>query len=182
MNTSSTRGFPGPALGARRDRLRSRARLGFSMVEVAVAGVLLLVAMGGLASSMVASVELGRTNEETALADDAARRMADTIQTTAFSAIFANWNDFDFEVEGLQAQRGDADGMVGEVLFPTIAGELREDVVDDSLGMPRDLNADRATDGLDHSGDYTLLPATIRLQWTGSTGDRSFEIDLLLIQ
>ena len=36
---------------------------------------LLLIAIGGLSSAVVSSVRLSRTNEETAIADDAARRM-----------------------------------------------------------------------------------------------------------
>ena len=83
----------------------------------------------------------------------------------------------------LNVQPGDADGMVGQIRFPTApAGvTLRENIVDASLGMPRDLNGDGIWDDVGHSGDYIALPVTIRLDWAGVTGNRSLELDMLLV-
>ena len=86
----------------------------------------------------------------------------------------------DFAVPGLSALSSDADGMVGKIIFPTIAGELREDVTDAALGMPRDLNGDGVTDSADHSGDFVLVPVRIRLEWRGSAGPRDMEFHTLL--
>jgi hypothetical protein len=56
-------------------------------------------------------------------------------------------------------------GFVGRVEFPTIESQLREDVNDDSLTMPRDLNGDGVVDALDHSVDRILLPVKVTVEW-----------------
>jgi hypothetical protein len=78
---------------------------------------------------------------------------------------------------------GDADGRVGEVIFPNGgngATFLAENEVDPALGLTRDLNGDGAIDALDHSGDYRLLPVRVRVAWSGATGDRQIELEALL--
>jgi len=174
---------------------RRPSRAGISLLDVLVAMTVLVVAIAGLASSLVSTLRLSRVNEETALADDAARALAARIRGSDFRDIFALYNATpvddplatpapgpDFDVPGLDARTNDADGFVGRVLFPVGPGEtLREDAVDASLGMPRDLDGDGVVDAADHSGDYVLLPVTIRLDWRGPAGKRFLELDLLLI-
>ena len=62
------------------------------------------------------------------------------------------------------------------------AWELREDCVDPSLGMPRDLNGDSMIDGADHARDYIVLPIKIRIEWDGRVGSRSFEVYSILTE
>src|SRR5262245_44151515 len=125
----------------------ARARGGFSLVEVALLAVFLLIAVGGLSSAVLSSIKLSRTTEESAIADDAARAMAGTLQTVNFAEIFKRYNSnpnddpnapgtapgSTFDVPGLTPRTGDADGRVGRLIFPSVdlgAGEvLREDVV-----------------------------------------------------
>jgi len=57
---------------------------------------------------------------------------------------------------------------------------LREDYSDDDLGLPRDLNGDSILDSEDHSKDYILLPVTIRVEWQGMHGPRTYEVDCML--
>jgi hypothetical protein len=83
-------------------------------------------------------------------------------------------------VKGLQVPDGDAIGSVGEIVFPTIGTQLREDVVDPELGMPRDLNGDGIIDSADHAGDYKLLPVLLRLHWKGVGVKRSVVVRTLL--
>jgi hypothetical protein len=179
------------------------AREGFSLVEVALLSVFLLIALGGLSSAVISSLKLSRTSEETSIADDAARRIAGELQTVNFSAIFSTYNanpDDDpnglpgtapgaaFDVRGLAPRADDPDGRVGRLVFPSVdlgAGEvLREDVVDPRLGMEegvgRDLNGNGETDD-DVTDDYAILPVRIVLEWTGAGGNRSHELDLLLV-
>ena len=66
--------------------------------------------------------------------------------------------------------------------FPTVSGQLREDVADAQLGTPMDLNGDGAIDGADHSGDYVLLPVRIRVRWRGVTGLRTFDVCTVLLR
>lgn len=184
-------------------QVRRSPRAGFTLVEVAAAALLLLVAVSGLAGSVLAVVELGRANDEAALADAAARDTAEELANVPFAQIFARFNaepadDPDgigtapgaaFDVRGLTPRAGDADGRVGRIVFPVDPadpGILREDVVDEDLGMPRDLNGDAGFssavfDALDHSGDYRLLPVTVRVEWTGVSGDQFLEIHQLLV-
>ena len=93
-----------------------------------------------------------------------------------------------FDVTGLAPRSDDPDGRVGRIVFPSIdlpgGGQaLREDVIDARLGMApdgRDLNGDG--DALDDvTLDYQLLPARLIVEWTGAGGDRSYELDLLLV-
>ena len=190
-------------MGKRLQRTRfACVRGGFSLVEVALLSVFLLIALGGLSSAVISSLKLSRTTEETSIADDAARRMAGELQTVNFSAIFASYNanpnddpnlpgtapGAAFDVRGLTPRNGDPDGRVGRLVFPSVdlgAGEvLREDVVDPRLGMEegegRDLNGNGETDD-DVTLDYAILPVRIVLEWTGPGGNRSHELDLLLV-
>ena len=81
-----------------------------------------------------------------------------------------------FDVAGLAPQLGDPDGMVGQVVFPEVAGALREDVADERLGAPRDLNLDGAVDAANHAGDYRVLdrvPVRFRCRCTRDRGENA---------
>jgi hypothetical protein len=163
---------------------------------VTIASAVLAIAVTSLMSLVVSSIQLGRVNRETALAHQAARRICEEIQVDAFAEIFARRNALAaddpggagtapgaaFDVLGLQPRAGDPDGRVGEILFPTIGAELREDLVDAGLGMPRDLDGDGGVDGADHAGDYVVLPVRVRVAWRGVTGERQIEAVTLLME
>ena len=135
-----------------------------------------------------------RDNNESTIAQMAARQMLERMQEQTFSQVFALYNTTtaddpggvgtapgaNFAVTGLQVQRNDADGRVGEILFPVNGTQLRENVTDLALGMPRDLNGNAATDALNHATDYVLLPVTIRLRWRGPSGNRTLTLRHLL--
>lgn len=164
------------------------------MLEIMVSIAILMVAVSGMASAMLSSMQLNRVNGETTLAHEAARQAIETVQSQTFDDVFALYNADplddpggagtgpgpDFTVTGLTAQAGDADGLVGQVLFPTQGAQVREDVADAGWRMPRDLNADGAVDGLDHAGDYQLLPVRVRVQWRGISGPRVLDFETLL--
>ncbi len=187
---------------ARRTRIGERCahtRGGFSLLEVTVAIVVLLVALGGLSGTVLSTTRLSRSTEELAVADAAARQMAAELRATTFADVFAAYNQgpFDdpdgigtgpganFVVEGLTPRRDDPDGLVGRIVFPTreVAGveELREDLEDDALGMPRDLDGD-GLDADDHSTDYLVLPVSIVVEWIGAAGEGEVRLDLILTE
>jgi hypothetical protein len=166
------------------------------LIDVLVAVVILTVAVCGVSSSMVSVLALNRVNRETAIAEAAARRMMEQAADTEFADVFATFNTNpaddpgpgpapgkNFAVFGLTPNEDDADGMAGEILFPTIdvggVEELREDVVDPALGMPRDLDGD-GPDVLDHATDYRVLPIRVRIQWRGLAGPRTLTIEGML--
>ena len=90
-----------------------------------------------------------------------------------------------FAVPELNGLPGDADGLCGRVIFPTqLVGaveQLREDVIDAELGMPKDLNGDAGViDALDHAANYRLLPVRVRVEWQGAIGPRRVDIQTIL--
>jgi prepilin-type N-terminal cleavage/methylation domain-containing protein len=168
---------------------------GFSLLELMIVMSVLIVAFLATSQSVVTSIRLSDTNRETALATDGARAMMEVLGGVEdFAQTFALYNDNPlddpgmagtapgsaFAVEGLRPVQGDADGLVGEIVFPASGVELREDLVDEELGMPRDLNGDDQIDALDHSGDFKLLPVLVRLRWEGLGGEQTREIRTLL--
>ena len=180
-------------------RSLSRAlRAGFSVVEVCVAACVLAISLSGMVAALVTSLSLNRVNSETAAAQQAARARLEALQGVPFGEVFAVHNDSTaddggltvaargsaFDVAGFTPAAGDADGRCGEVIFPAVrvgaALELREDVVDAALGMPRDLNGDGAIDALDHAADYVLLPVRIRVAWRGASGERQMDYETIL--
>ena len=91
---------------------------------------------------------------------------------------------------GLDPLPDDADGRVGELIFPEVntaaalpaIWELREDAVIPELGLPRDLNGDSIVDAADHAADYAVLPVIVRLEWMGDFGPRIFEMHTMLVE
>jgi hypothetical protein len=167
------------------------------MVELLIAVVVLTVAVTGFSSSVLSSLVLNRMNRETDVAQQAARRMLEEVQGEEFDEVFACYNSREgdyagagvesgagFAVAGLDVQAGDADGLVGRVEFPIVdvlgVDELREDVVDAGLGMPRDLDGLNGIDGLDHANDYQLLPVRVVVQWNGVRGARRIALETVL--
>lgn len=164
------------------------------------AAAVLAVALSGLAGSLVSAMALARVNRESAIARAAAQRTLEEIQGVPFAETFAVFNastaddagltfparGAGFAVAGMDAPPGDADGLCGRVMFPTVVNlfgveELREDVVDARMGMPRDLNLDGLPgDGLDHAGDYVVLPVRVRIEWRGVSGTRQLDFETVL--
>ena len=170
----------------------------FSVVEIMIALVLVVIGMGAFAQSIAATSLTAESSRRTALASQGARRILEQLKGTTFAEVFATYNDntlddpggvgtapgANFAIDGLDALAGDADGFVGRIDFPVSAfapGILREDVNDTTLGMPRDLNGDGAIDALDHSGDYQLLPVVVTIDWQGVSSDGHLEYKTFLV-
>lgn len=168
------------------------SRAGLTLIELALASSVVLVAILGALGAVTSSSDLTSSTRETTTALAAAQMMMERLHGTPCEEVWARYNDIagddldgagtttGFAVDGLDPQDGDADGLVGRIVLPAPAGPLTETFVDASLGMPRDLNADGAVDGNDHSGDYVVLPVRVLIEWRGSSGDRSLELSGLL--
>jgi prepilin-type N-terminal cleavage/methylation domain-containing protein len=167
--------------------MRTRCgRRGFTLVELAVVMAVAALALSTMTNTFVSIGRLGPANRETGAALDAARSTLEVLRATPFDEIYARYNEDPaddpggagsapgnrFAVPFLSARPDDADGMVGEIEFPTLGAELREDVDDRPLGLPRDLDLDGAIDGVDHAGDYRVLPVRIQVEWRSRSGDR----------
>lgn len=183
----------GRSLQLRRNALRAaRGRHcgGWTLLEIVVSTVILLIVLVGFSQGLVSSASLSRSTREQGVAREAARGQLEELRGMAFEEVFARYNDrtwddpalgaspgAHFDVTGLAARLEDPDGRVGEIVFPLSEdGELREDLELPRLGMPCDLTGEGEIDGLDHAADYGLLPVLVRLQWTGAAGDSSFEV------
>lgn len=172
--------------GRRFRRSPGRGRRGFTLIELAVVMTVAAYALSMMTSTFVNIGRLGPANRENGAALDAARSMIEVLKATDFPEVYARYNadpaddpgfagsapGNTFAVPFLSADPADPDGMVGEITFPTLGAELREDVDDRLLGLPRDLNLDGAVDALDHSGDYRVLPVRIQLRWRSRSGER----------
>jgi hypothetical protein len=148
------------------------------------------IVMAALTSTQLTSVALSRSIRDTSAAADAAQSVLEAIRDEdEFSEIFARWNASTlddpaagaspgnaFDVRGLEPTRDDADGRVGEVVFPGDGTVLREDVNDRMLGMPRDLDLANGVDFNDHAADYRVLPVLVRVRWLGSRGPHEVQM------
>jgi len=175
-------------------------RGGFAMIELVVAGSVLMIGALAFVQIFAMARDVGRSNRETAVAAEAARGVLEQLEAfEQHAALFALHNasaDDDptgfmplqgftqagFDVPGLEAPSGDADGLVGEVVFPVDpgTGELREDLDLPEFGMPRDLNGDLAIDGDSRANDYVLLPILVRMRWESSGHVRTHEVRTIL--
>ena len=200
MDTETGKGFRGPmALGVRAHRgtRGSRGQAGFSLLEVVVAISMLVVVLLAFTRVTISSSVATATAREASLARESAREVVERLQAASFSDAFALYNldgadDPDgantapgsaFVVDGLTPLDADPDGIVGEIVFPTLGaapGVLREDLQLPFMGLPTDLNGDGVVDDQDHSGDYLLLPALVRVQWQSPSGPAKFEFKTLL--
>jgi len=177
-------------------RRRREPDSGFTLLEVLIAGAFLALAACGMSAVLAGSMSMNAVNKETAQARTAAQRMLEELQNVPTGDIFATFNSipgddplgpatapgsmFSIHMKPAAVQ---VSGMTGRVVFPELlpSGELREDTVDASLGMPRDLNGDGVIDSSDHAKDYLLLPVRIEVEWRGLTGDRSYALHTVLL-
>ncbi len=172
----------------------ARREGGWTFVEVMIALVVLTVGIVSFLVSLTSSMQLSAAAHERDLATNAARQIIERMRTETFSRIFSLYNEnanddpggvgtapgADFDITGLEARPSDGDGKPGKIVFPVSGTELREDITDALLGMPRDLNADTIVDSADHAGDYLILPVIVRIEWTGIAGEETLEIRTLL--
>jgi type II secretory pathway pseudopilin PulG len=169
------------------------------MIEVMVAMSVLVVGLLAYTRTVASAAIAARTTRETALATQAAWRVIETMRAQAnFNQVFAMYDTTtaddpgggvvspgaNFAVPGLRPVAGDADGMPGEIVFPTMtvggALQLREDVANAKLGTPRDLNGDGVVDANNHAANYQLLPVLVRVRWRGAAGNNLIELPTML--
>ena len=160
----------------------SACERGFTLVEVVVALSTITIAIIGLIGAMAVSGEQAALAADTSLALDAARAEAEQIASTVtFTAIFSLYSVpplSTFAVPGLVPQNGAS--VCGQVLFPTIGTDLREDAVFPALGMPRDLDGDGIISSYPVDRTYWILPVRVLVQFRGSYGTSSVTLDCLI--
>lgn len=172
-----------------------RVDSGWTLIELMIAMTILTIGLVSFLMALTSSLRLEAANHEVDVAANAARQMIERLRDEDFSLLLSSYNEATdddpggagtapgphFTVPDLNPLPSDADGEVGQVIFPVTGGELREDASVPELGLPRDLNLDMIIDTADHSDDYLVLPVTVRLTWQGVNGEWSFEINTLLV-
>lgn len=166
---------------------RTQARDGFTLIEVALAMTILIVALMAMSASTLQMNSLRRQNRERAVAQNMIRIISESIHAISdknrleaegtaqtwselMVASLSNAGELGnvFNVTELAAQDGDA--SVG-----TIQLVLDETATDAALGfemgMPRDLNGDRDAFDNDVTVGARILPIVVTTRWTGVTGD-----------
>lgn len=164
---------------------------GFSLVEVVLVLAILSVASVIYAQTVASSQKLDPVAQQTGIAAEAARAAIERMRAVPVEELLATFdadpaNDpggagtapgSTFAVEGLAP--GALGAPVGRIVFPMDGVRIAEDITDEMLGLPRDLNGDGAIDTLDHRDDWVVLPVRIRLEWSPRGGPgtlRSLEI------
>jgi len=166
---------------------RAGARRGLTLLELVCSITVLALGISGLARVTLGLQRAGSVSRETELATQAARATLERIQAEAFAQAFRSFNatgaddpggantapGANFAVAGLRPLPSDADGLPGEIVFPSAAGQpgvLSETVADARLGMPQDLDGNGSVDALNHATDYELLPVLVRVRWQSGDG------------
>lgn len=158
----------------------------------------LVVALIAFSQGLVNSSQNASSQRKRDLGIEGARRVLERIQSEDIAQVFALYNSDgaddpggagtapgpNFAVDGLNELASDADGFVGQVLFPVAAQggleQLREDLPNPSFGTPKDLNGDGLIDAADHSADYQVLPVRVRVTWISDSGPASVELKTIL--
>jgi type II secretory pathway pseudopilin PulG len=164
-----------------------------------IAVTIVTTSLVGLFSALIQISRLNASNREILAAMRAAEQMIETLKTSDFEKIFASYNPTSaddplpgpgtgpgphFDVPDLSPQPDDPDHKCGRILFPTDSSgnQLREDVKDPDLGMPRDLDGNGTIDASDVAATYKILPVTIRIDWQGIQGKRTWSYRTVLIR
>ena len=179
----------------RRGTRASHAARGFTLVELMVSFSVLLVVLLGFSRMLLSSRMASSTTHEATLAKEAARSMVEVLQASPLRTIYARYNSdamddpggglvspgAAFDVRGLEAPLDDADGRVGQILFPELNGELTENLNVSQYGWTDlDLNGDGDHDDANVSLDYQFLPVLVRVSWLGAGGPGSVEFKTLI--
>ena len=171
-------------------------RAGFSLVEVMLVMLVLTVAVSMLSGMVATTASMGPLQIQNALACEAARAQLERLRIESVGTIFARFNadpndDPDgagtapgchFGVPGLSPRLDDPDGLCGLVRFPEQTGQLRENVADRSLGMPRDLDMDGFIGLNPVDQTYRILPFEIRIEWQYGEAVRSYSLYSMLVR
>jgi type II secretory pathway pseudopilin PulG len=179
----------------RRGTRSPRSARGFTLTELMVSFSVLMIVLLGFSRMLLSSQMASSTTHEATLAKEAARSMVEVLQASRLSAVYATYNSDPaddpgapgsapgtaFDVRGLEAPLGDADGRVGQILFPELNGELTENLNVPQYGwVDLDLNGDGDHDDADVSDDYKYLPVLVRVAWNGAGGPGSVEFKTLI--
>jgi len=172
---------------------RTRGQRGFALIDVLIAGCVLVIGSLGLAASVCTSHRLAQSVEERGLAVATAQRLVERLRADPdWNGLYARLLPLSRESAGdttltwlkvdpslptypLSTYYADltAPSTLGtvtalvQVPSSTVAGvaALREDLVAPRYRLPHDLNGDLVVDSNARSADYRSIPVVVRLRW-----------------
>lgn len=177
---------------------RGSAR-GFALIEMAIAASILMIGALTFLQLFGASSRVGNSNRETALSTQAAQRTFERLDGfEPFDLLYELHNvdpDDDpmgeaplpgftlagFEVEGLIPVDGDADGLVGELIFPIdpLSGVIHADYRAEDFTIAASLLGGGLPAEVSDAYDK-LLPVVVRVDWQSNGMVRRYEVVGLL--
>lgn len=160
-----------------------RARAGFTLIEVSLAIVMLIVALVAMTASNVRSQVLHRSTHERSQAHNALRAVAERIQSVSRAGVDSSlgWANYvraaftpgtgeigvTFAVAGLVPLEGAATVGTIEVVLDETSTDA---TVGAALGLPRDLNGDGDAADASVGADARVIPIVLRARWRSPTG------------
>jgi prepilin-type N-terminal cleavage/methylation domain-containing protein len=119
-------------------------RRGFTFVEVLVASAILAVICVGIAGALVQAPRVSRAAREEMSVRATMRGMVSEVSAAPYSGMSATFTGTGFDVPGVEAMDGDADGLPGSVLVEEV-----------------------------NDGGAQYYRVTLSVNWHGVNGDRS---------
>ncbi len=170
---------------------------GSSLLEVQIAGALLIVALSGIAGSLLSSASLHQSNAEVGLATQAAREVIEEFRTMTIADAFARFNSVAqddplgagtapgprFTVPGLTPLPEDRDGAHGQIFFPVknASDQQFSETPGNVFGLEVwDLDLDGKVKTSVTVASARLAPVVVRVRWRGTTGAMSVELRTVL--
>lgn len=179
------------------DRLRAarRPRAGFSLMEISLAIAVVVIALLAMSASTLRTHSLRRQNRERAVAQNAVRMLAESVQAISDRLMREDpdgWATGMVEALAPGGELGDEFPVVeltrlaGEPAVGTIQTVTDETVSDAELGiemgMPRDLNGDGDADDGDVSADARMLAVIVTTRWRGVSGENTVQHPFYIVR
>lgn len=168
-------------------RMPKSEKSGFTLIEVALAMTILIVALMAMSASTLQMNSLRRQNRERAVAQNMIRIMSESVHAiseknlTEAEGTAQTWSELMVQSLAPGGELGNTFGVrelapqAGQPSVGTITVILDETATDAGLGfemgMPRDLNGDRDAFDNDVTIGARILPIVVTTQWNGVTGD-----------
>jgi type II secretory pathway pseudopilin PulG len=175
-----------------------RGDAGMTLIEIIIGLGVCVIAILGIMSALVAASRTDEATAEQVRALNGIRTTIEMMKQTSFREIWRRYNSnpaddpggagtapgANFAIAGLRALPTDGDGMPGQIIFPELAGNLSETVIDSLLGMPvaKDLNGDGDALDVNVNTTYLILPVRVVVDWTGARGRTHMEITTYLFE
>ena len=145
---------------------------GFTLIEVMIGLVLLIVGMVGLVTLLVVSERSHSLSSELAVANNEIRGLAERIRSLPFDTIATTYTTFPtYTVPGL------TDGVATVTVFTDETMNAGDATM---LGMPRDLDGDGVAGSVNVAATYLLLPIKLEISWTAQNRRETQSLYLLI--